>query len=88
MKALIPIIIIGGVGAAILLTRKKAAPVIIPATVVPTVDDIMSSGSIAELSTYYRLISELLIIGKVTPTEYKTLYDAYYERWYELVGVI
>lgn len=83
-KAIIPIVLIGGIGVAtvILMTRKaKAAPPELLST-----DNIMQAQSIAELNAYYNLMSESLITGKITLEEYRTLYDVYYERWYELAG--
>lgn len=72
------------VGGMVILTRKaKAAPL----TKAPTVEDIINAGSIAKLSAYYNLIGELLIIGKISSTEYFELYHAYHDRWYQLVGV-
>ncbi len=87
MKVLIPIVLIGGVGAAVVLVARKAKAAPPIPTTAPTVKDIMRAQSVAELNAYYRLISELLIIGKISSTKYRTLYDAYYERWYQLVGV-
>lgn len=93
-KKLIPIIvgavIIGGV---ILATRKKAPPKeeLPPPVVVPyDVEDlriaIKQAQNIFELNAYYNLIGELFINRELSHVEYSTLYSAYKERWYELVG--
>ena len=88
---IIPILGLGiGITALILATREaKAAPPEIPeipSAEILTVDEIMAAGSYAELNAYYNLIGELFIIGKITYDEYRILYDAYYERFYELIG--
>lgn len=72
----------------VLATRAKAAvPPEIPSAEIPTENDIMNAQSIPELDAYYDLISELFIIGKLTHDEYMELYDIYYERYHQLVGV-
>lgn len=73
------------------MTRKaeaapEEAPPEIPSTRVPTVDEIMEAGSFAKLNAYYNLIGELFIIGKITPDKYMELYNAYQERYYQLLG--
>lgn len=85
-KAWVPVLAAGVIVGLVVLTKRAKAVPGLPATEIPTVDDIMQSGSIAMLQAYYRLIGELNITGKITDTEYDTLYGAYYERWYQLVG--
>lgn len=88
-KAAIPVVIglLGVGGLVFLLTREaKAAPPPPPAAEIPTAEDIMGAGSIAELNAYYNLIGELYIIGKISPEDYMALYDVYRARFYELVG--
>ncbi|MDO9579923.1 MAG: hypothetical protein Q7J06_05075 [Bacteroidales bacterium] len=87
-KLVLPIAIgLLGVGLVFLLTRKAEAAPLIPATEVPTTDNIMRAGSIAELNAWYNLIGELYIIGKISTEDYLELYEAYRERWYQLTGV-
>jgi len=86
-KSLVPIIVIGAVVGLVIYTSKGQASPEPYYIEIPTVGNIMQSQSVAELNAYYRLVSELYITNKLTQEEYLTLYDAYYERWYELIGV-
>lgn len=91
MKAGAAVAIIGlgvGVVTLVLVTRKAEAapPPLPPVAEIPTADDIMGAQSIAELNAWYNLIGELYITGKISHEEYMALYNAYYERWYELIG--
>ncbi len=94
MKLGTVVLISGGLATVALLialqaAKAKASPEIpkIPAAEIPTRNDILASQSIAELNAYYNLISELFIIGKIDRDTYQGLYDAYYDRWHELLGV-
>jgi len=55
---------------------------------IPTVGQIAAADSLAKLNTYYDLIGELYIRGKIPQTKYSELYAAYEARYYELVGVL
>lgn len=85
-KAVISIIVIGGAvtGAILLSRRAEAAPL---EEFIPVTSDIMGSESVAELNAYYNYIGELRLKELITHEEYMTLYNAYYDRWYELTGV-
>ena len=85
----LPIII--GLGAGILaliaLGRKaEAAPPVPLEPYIPNVAEIMASGNMAELNSYYDLINELFITGQIDHSQYATLYDAYVERFNKLIG--
>ena len=89
-KATIPVIVllgVGGLAAFFLLTREAKAAPPPPVSEIPTADDIMGAQSVAELDAWYNLIGEFYIIGKISTEDYMALYDAYRERWRELVGV-
>ena len=91
MKLGTVVLISGGLATVALLIAlqagKAGAVPVIPTAEIPTEAEIMASQSIAELNAYYRLISELSILGKIDSTTYQYLYAAYLDRWYELLGV-
>lgn len=83
------VMLLGGLAAAggllFFLASKSQASSLEPA-VIPTVDDILQAESLAELDVWYNLIGELYITDKITYEQYTALYNAYYERWYQLTG--
>ena len=83
-KKVVPVMLGLGAGALalVLLARKAGA---IPREI-PTVDDIMGAKDLEELDNYYYLIAGLFTIGKIDGETYMTLYNAYRERWYQLIG--
>lgn len=91
-KALPVILGLGaGVLALVLIARpaRAATPpdIEIPAADIPTTEEIMAAGSLAELNAWYNLIGELFILGKLSYEEYQVLYNVYATRWSELTGV-
>ena len=82
-KATIIVAIGLGIGAVILATKQAKAA--LPEES-PTVADIVGAQNLAELDGYYELLSSLWIIKKIDVDTYRTLYNAYKTRFYELVG--
>jgi len=86
-----PVIVGLGVGtlALIMLTRRaKAVPPeeAPPEIHIPTVEDILAAEDFSQLDYYYNLTAGLYTIGKIDAETYMTLYEAYRQRWYELIG--
>ena len=83
-------------GGVLIVMKKKAPPtpgippipppVVVRFDVEELVQEIRQSGSLPELDAYYRKIGELFINMEISHVEYLALYNAYYERWMELVG--
>jgi len=85
-KKAVPVILGLGAGALALVLLARRAKAVPPVVEVPTVDDIMGAKDFAELDNYYYLIAGLFTIGKIDRDTYMTLYEAYRERWYQLIG--
>jgi len=88
----IPVVIVAGIVAALIITRAKAeseptCPTCPPCpdiTVIPTIDDILASTNFYTLNAYYDQLSLLYINQSITDEEYSTLYAAYEQRFYEI----
>ncbi|MDP2730197.1 MAG: hypothetical protein Q8O55_06930 [Dehalococcoidales bacterium] len=74
-------------GSVLLATRAKAAPEE-PETpgLIPSVDDILASLTMGELEIWYMYIGQLYFTGQIDRVTYETLYQAYVDRFYQLVG--
>lgn len=83
--------VIAGLGvltATILLaTRAQAAPVEPEKpNLIPTVDDILASQTMGDLDVYYMYVGQLYFTGQIDRVTYETLYQAYVDRFYQLIG--
>jgi hypothetical protein len=93
-KKLLPIILgLAALGGLLIITRKKAPstpeslpPVEVPFDVEGLILEIEQAQTRPELDCYYYLIGERFINMEISFVEYKALYGAYKDRWYELVG--
>ena len=74
-------------GSVLLATRAKGAPEE-PETpgLIPSVDDILASQTMGELEIWYMYIGQLYFTGQIDRVTYETLYQAYVDRFYQLVG--
>ncbi|KKN15902.1 hypothetical protein LCGC14_0981250 [marine sediment metagenome] len=79
MKYIIPVVMVGGIIALVVLANKAKA------SSTPTAERIMEAGSFAELEAWYNLINELLLVEQISGEEYNDLYNAYSTRYFEIV---
>ena len=74
-------------GSVLLATRAKAAPEEPERPgLIPSVDDILASRTMGELEIWYMYIGQLYFTGQIDRVTYETLYQAYVDRFYQLVG--
>ena len=90
---MLPIILgLAALGGLLIITRKKVPPtpespppVESPFDVEDLILEIKQAQTLWKLDYFYYLIGERFINMEYSYTEYKALYEAYKERWYELV---
>ena len=74
-------------GTILLATRAEAAPEEQEdLRLIPSGDDILASRTMGELEVYYMYIGQLYFTGQIDRVTYETLYQAYVDRFYQLVG--
>lgn len=74
-------------GTVMLASKVEAAPGE-PETpgIIPTADDILASATIGELEIWYIYIGQLYFTGQINRDAYESLYQAYVDRFYQLIG--
>ena len=55
-------------------------------SIIPTVDDILATRVMGELSIYYNYIGHLYLTGQIDEETYAELYQAYATRFHQLIG--
>jgi len=80
-----------GIGALLLFRAKKAAPAVpsIPSSpwgAAPKSEDVAQAQNLVELDTFYQLMNIAFATKLITFEEYRQLYTAYQDRFYQLVG--
>ncbi len=75
------------VGTGLLAARVQAAPAS-PETnkLIPKADDILASRTIGELEVWYVYIGQLYFSSQIDRAKYESLYQAYVDRFYQLIG--
>lgn len=74
-------------GTVMLASKAEAAPGETETpSIIPTDDDILASATIGELEIWYIYIGQLYFTGQINRDSYESLYQAYVDRFYQLIG--
>lgn len=75
-----------GIGALLLFNIKKQTTPELEFPEGPTQWDIAGAQNLVELDTFYQLMNIAFTTKQITIEEYRQLYTAYQDRFYQLVG--